>query len=334
MAISEQLATYLRAAPKAELHVHLEGAAPPALMRRIARRNGLEVPPGLIADDDRYAWRDFLHFLELYDEAVGLLRSTEDYRDLVYEYLVSCAGEGAIYVELTASPDHAAHAGLSDAEHVEALARGIDDARDATGIEARVIMTCVRNYGVERAEAVARRTVATPHPYVVGFGIAGDEAGFPPEPFAGAFAIAHDGGLGCTAHAGEWAGPASIRGALSLPGVTRIGHGVRAIEDPALVHELAERGTVLEVCPTSNVVLGVFEDYEHHPLRALYDAGVRVTLGSDDPPYWGATIGGEYDVAATRLGFSDGELREITQTAIDAAFAPHGVRAELRDRLA
>jgi adenosine deaminase len=320
--------------PKAELHVHLEGAAPPALMRRIARRNGLEVPRELIGDDDRYAWKDFLHFLELYDTAVGLIRTAEDYRDVVYEYLVSCAAQGAIYVELTASPDHAAHAGLSDAEHVFALGRGIDDARLDTGIEARVIMTCVRQYGVERAEEVARRTVATPHPYVTGFGIAGDEAGYPPEPFARAFAIAHEAGLGCTAHAGEWGGPESVRGALSLPGVTRIGHGVRAIEDAALVAELAERGTILEVCPTSNVVLGVFPDYEHHPLRALYDAGVRVTLGSDDPPYWGASIGGEYEVARRHFGFSDEELVGVTRTAIDGAFAPEDLRSALRDRLA
>jgi adenosine deaminase len=319
--------------PKAELHVHLEGAAPPALMRRIARRNGLDIPLELVGDDDRYAWKDFLHFLELYDKAVGLIRTVEDYREIVYEYLVSCADQGAIYVELTASPDHAAQAGLSDAEHVFALGRGIDDARLDTGIEARVIMTCVRQYGVERAEEVARRTIATPHPYVTGFGMAGDEAGFPPEPFARAFAIAHDGGLGCTAHAGEWGGPESVRGALALPGITRIGHGVRAIEDPALVAELAERGTVLEVSPTSNVVLGVFPDYEHHPLRALHDAGVRVTLGSDDPPYWGSSIGGEYEVARRRFGFTDAELLEVTRTAIDAAFAPEDLRSGLRDRL-
>ena len=320
--------------PKAELHVHLEGSATPALMRRIARRNGLEVPRELIGGDERYAWRDFLHFLELYDLAVGLLRTPEDYRDLVHEYLVGCAGEGAVYVELTASPDHAAHAGLSDAEHVAALAQGIDDARRDTGIEARVIMTCVRNFGVARAEEVARRTVAEPHPYVVGFGIAGDEAGFPPAPFAGAFAIAHEGGLGCTAHAGEWAGPESIRGALELPGVTRLGHGVRAIEDPALVEDLAERGTVLEVCPTSNVVLGVFEDLAHHPLRRLHDAGVRITLGSDDPPYWGASIGREYAIARSAFGFTDEELVGLTRTAIAAAFAEEPLKSALCGRIA
>ena len=261
-------------------------------MRRIARRNGLEVPRELIGGDDRYAWRDFLHFLELYDLAVGLLRTAGGLPRPRLRVPGPCAGEGAVYVELTASPDHAAHAGLSDAEHVAALAQGIDDARRDTGIEARVIMTCVRNYGVERAEEVARRTVAEPHPYVVGFGIAGDEAGFPPGAVRARVRDRPRGRPRVHGARGEWGGPESIRGALELPGVTRIGHGVRAVEDPALVEELAERGTVLEVCPTSNVVLGVFEDLAHHPLRRLHDAGVRITLGSDDPPYWGASIGG------------------------------------------
>jgi adenosine deaminase len=321
------------ALPKAELHVHLEGTATPALMRRIARRNGLEVPAGLIGDGDRYAWTGFLHFLELYDLSVGLLRTGQDYRDVVHDYLVRCAAEGAIYVELTASPDHAAQVGLTDAEHVHALARGIDDARADTGIEARVIMTCVRNYGVEQAEAVARRTVAVPHPYVVGFGIAGDEAGFPPGPFANAFAIAHDAGLGCTAHAGEWGGPESIRGALALPGVTRIGHGVRAIEDPGLVEELAGRGTVLEVCPTSNLVLGIYATPAEHPLRALHDAGVKVTLNSDDPAYWGTSVGAEYALAAQELGLTADELEAITRTAIEASFAEDALKTALLSRV-
>ena len=319
--------------PKAELHVHLEGAIPPALVRRIAERNGVAVPEGVL-EGDRYAWRDFLHFLELYDKVVSVLRTPQDYRDIAYEYLVSCAAEGAIYVELTASPDHAAHAGVADEDHVAALAQASDDARGDTGIEARVVMTCVRNLGVERCVEVARRVVAHAHPYVTGFGMAGDEAAFPPGPFAEAFRIAHDAGLGITVHAGEWAGPDSIRGALELPvPVTRLGHGVRAIEDPALVAELAERGTVLEVCPTSNVVLGVFRSYAEHPLPKLRDAGVRVTLGSDDPPWWGATIGGEYRVAQEEFGLEGRDLVEITRTALAAAFVQDDVRAGLLRRL-
>ena len=188
-----------------------------------------------------------------------VIRTADDYRDITFEYLRDCAAEGAIYVEVTISPDHADQAGLSYAGLLDGVARGIDDARAATGIESRAIVTAVRNFGTERAEWVARTAAAQPHPYVTGFGLAGDEAGFPPGPFARAFEIAHDAGLGLTCHAGEWAGPESVRGALALPvPVTRLGHGVRSIEDPALVAELAERGTVLEVCPTSNVVLNAY----------------------------------------------------------------------------
>jgi adenosine deaminase len=163
--------------------------------------------------------------------------------------------------------------------------------------------------------------------------MAGDEQNFPAHLFAEAYAIASEAGLGCTMHAGEWAGPESVRAALALP-ITRISHGVRAIEDPALVQDLAQREIVLECCPTSNVVLGVYPSYEEHPLPRLDAAGVRVTLGSDDPPYFGASIGGEYDIAHERLGFDEDRLKAITATAIDAAFCDEGLRADLRQRAA
>lgn len=314
--------------PKAELHVHVEGAATPDLLRRIAERNRVAIPPGTIGDDGSFQWTDFLDFLRVYDAATSVIRTGEDYRDIVYEYLVSCAAEGAIYVELTASADHAAQVGLSDEEHLAGLAQGIDDAREQTGIEARVVMSCVRHFGPEQAVEVARRTVEGPHPYVTGFGMGGDEAGWPAHLFADAYAIAAEGGLGLTVHAGEWAGPESVRSGLAL-GVTRIGHGVRAVEDPALVEELAERGIVLEVCPTSNVVLGIYPNLAAHPLPALHAAGVPVTLGSDDPPYWNASVGGEYALAAEAFGLDDHALREITRTALRAAFVEEDVRHRL-----
>ncbi len=317
---------------KAELHVHLEGTAPPELVRRIAARNRLPLPDQMLGDDGRFHYTDFLHFLRTYDMAASVIRTGQDYRDITYEYLCSCARGGAIYVELTASPDHAALVGLSDSEHLGGIAQGIDDARSDTGIEGRILISAVRNFGVEQALRNARHAAERPHPYVVGFSMAGDEAGFPAGDFAEAYAIVADAGLGCTIHAGEWAGADSVRGALSLP-VTRISHGVRAIEDSAVVFELESRGIVLECCPTSNVVLGVYPSYEDHPLPALRSAGVRVTLGSDDPPYFGASIEGEYEVCAERMGFSDDVLREITLTAIDAAFCDEDLRAALRARV-
>ena len=314
--------------PKVELHVHLEGTAPPDLIRRLAERNGLPVPEGTFAAPDRFAYTDFLDFLRTYDKAASVIRTGEDYRDITYEYLVSCAAQGAIYVELTASPDHAKLVGLSDEEHLDGIARGIDDARAEADIEGRILISCVRNFGVEPALRVARYAAERPHPYVVGFSMAGDEENYPPAAYTEAFEIAADAGLGCTVHAGEWAGPESVREGLNLP-VSRIGHGVRSIEDPALVEELAERGTVLEVCPTSNVVLGIYPTYEEHPLPKLRDAGVRVTLGSDDPPYFGASIGGEYELCAEHYGFDDEALRGITRTAIEAAFCEKPLKERL-----
>jgi adenosine deaminase len=314
--------------PKAELHVHLEGTATPDLVRRIAERNGLEVPEGVFAAPDRFAWRDFLDFLNTYNMVCSVIRSGDDYRDITYEYLAGCARDGAIYVELTASIDHSRIAGIGDAEHWEGIAAGIDDARLDHGIEARILSVAVRNYGVERAIEIAELTAARPHPYLVGFSLAGDEAGYPPEPFVEAYRVAENAGLGCTVHAGEWAGAASVRGALELP-VTRISHGVRAIEDPALVQELARRQITLEVCPTSNVVLGVFPSYEEHPFPVLRAAGIPLTLGSDDPPYFGASVGGEYAVAREHFGLDDAELVAITRTAVEASFAEPELRSKL-----
>jgi adenosine deaminase len=314
--------------PKAELHVHLEGTAPPDLIRRLAERNDMPVPDGVFDTPERFAYTDFLDFLRTYDLAASVIRTGDDYRDVTYEYLAACARDGALYVELTASPDHAALVGLSDDEHLDGIARGIDDARAEFGIEGRILISCVRNFGVEQALRVARYAAELPHPYVVGFSMAGDEENFPAGDYVEPFEIAAAAGLGCTVHAGEWAGADSVRAALELP-VTRIGHGVRAIEDAALVEQLAERGIVLECCPTSNVVLGAFPTYEEHPLPRLRAAGVKVTLGSDDPPYFGASIGGEYAVCSERFGYDDEQLRDITRTALEAAFCEETLKNRL-----
>ncbi len=312
--------------------MHLEGTAPPDLIRRLAERNGLPVPEGVFAASDRFAYTDFLDFLNTYDKAASVIRTAQDYRDVTFEYLSACAAENTLYVEVIASPDHAAAVGLSDAEHYAGIAQGIDDARAVHGIEARIVVAAVRNLGVEAAEAIARRHAGDRHPYVVGFNLVGDEAAWPASLFARAYEIAAGSGLGCTVHAGEHAGAESVRGALELP-VSRISHGVRAIEEPALVAELAERGIVLEVCPSSNVATGVFGSYADHPLGALREAGVRVTLGSDDPPYFGCSIGTEYAVARQHHGFEEEQLIDVTRLGVESGFAEDAVKEDLLARL-
>jgi adenosine deaminase len=311
--------------PKAELHCHLEGSVPPALARELAVRNGLDLPPGLFGLDGHYAWRDFLSFLDSYDRVCGVLRKPRDFGDIFYSYLQRTAAEGAVYVEMFCSPERPKALGIPYAEWIAALGDAIDRARRDFGIEGRIIAVCIRHLGPDRALAIARQVVAEPHPYVVGLGMGGDEAKFMPGDFAPAFRLAHDNGYGCTIHAGEVLGPQSVRAAIRDLPVTRIGHGVRSIEDPALLEELARREIALEVCPGSNVALGIYPDRQSHPLHRLIAAGVRVTLNADDPPFFHTTLGREYDEAA----LSEGQLRKITRTAIAASF----VDAATKERL-
>ncbi len=315
--------------PKAELHVHLEGTAPPHLVRKLADRNRVTLPADLFHDDGEFHWRDFGHFLEAYDAASSVIKTPEDYRDVTYEYLASCAAEGAIYVEVMSSPDHAAAAGMSYQDHLEGIGAGIRDVARDHNIEGRLIVTCVRHFGVERAMEVARQVVAAPHELLVGFGMGGDEAAWPPAQFADAFNYVASSGLPCTVHAGEWAGPALIREAIAELPVSRLGHGVRAIEDPTLVQELSDRGIALEVCPGSNIATGLYATLEEHPIRRLIEAGVTVSLNSDDPPYFATSIGREYDNAESVLGLSSAQLCQITRAAINASFADDQTKARL-----
>lgn len=316
----------------AELHCHIEGAADPALVTRQAERYGRDVS-GFIRDGT-FVWHDFMSFLAAYDAASALFRTEEDYALLAERYLTGLAGDGAIYSEIFISPDHAAKAGLSARAYTAALGAGIARARERTGIEGRMIVIGVRHLGVEAVEAAARFAANCGHELVSGFGMAGDERHGAHGDFTRAFDLAREAGLGITVHAGELAGWRSVKGALDHLRPTRIGHGVRAVENPDLVARLAEEGVVLEVCPGSNVALGVFEGFDSHPLLRLAAAGCRITLGSDDPPYFATSLKREYETAARHFGFDAAALAGLTRTALEAAFVDEATRARLLSRLA
>jgi adenosine deaminase len=315
--------------PKAELHCHLEGSIPPALARELAIRNGLNIPIGLIGEGGHYVWTDFLSFLDSYDLVCTTLRKPPDFGDVIYTYLASVARQGAVYVEMFCSPERPAALGIPYTAWLEALESGIDRAHRDFGIEGRIIIICIRHRGPERALAMVRTMVSEPHRYVVGFGMGGDEAKYQPVDFAPAFRLARDKGFGCTVHAGEVLGPESVWAAINDLPVSRIGHGVRAADDPRLMAELVRRGIVLEVCPGSNIALRLYPDRNAHPLHRLMDAGVRVTLNSDDPPFFHTTLGAEYDQA----GLGDAALRRITRTAIEASFADEATRKRLLEEI-
>jgi len=311
--------------PKAELHCHLEGSVPPVLARELAARNGLELPHGLFGANGHYAWTDFLSFLDSYDRVCGVLRKPRDFGDILYSYLQRSAAEGAVYVEMFCSPERPKSLGIPYATWLGALVDAVDRAKHDFDIEARLIAICIRHLGPDRALALAQQVVAEPHPYVVALGMGGDEGKFAPAEFAPAYRLAHENGLGCTIHAGEVRGPESVWAAIRDLPVTRIGHGVRSSEDPKLLEELVRRGIALEVCPGSNLALGLYPNRAAHPLHRLIEADVRVTLSSDDPPFFHTTLGTEYDNA----GLDAAALRKITRTAIEVSFAEEILKAKL-----
>lgn len=317
--------------PKAELHCHHEGSIAPAMALELGRRHGVDLADRMTGQGG-YKWVDFLHFLDNYDAISAVLRTPEDYRDITLDYYRRAAAKGLIYGEFFGSPAHAARFGLSYATYLDALADAAATLADE-GVVIRIIITCVRHYGPEHALEVARLVERHPHPLVVGFGMGGDEAKHHPRDFAKAFEIARGAGLKLTSHAGEVMGPQSVRDTLEWLKVDRIGHGVRSIEDKSVLNDVVDRQIPLEVCPSSNVMLGLAPSVEEHPIRKLYDAGAFITLSSDDPPFFYCDIGSEYDAVARGHGFSVDQMLGFTRNSLSAAFCDDATRKALQQRV-
>ena len=319
--------------PKVELHLHLEGAAPPAFIRGLAREKNMDIG-GIFDADGNYAFTDFWQFLKVYEAATETLKTPEDYQRLTLAVLEESAASGVVYCETFVSPDFCGGRDLvAWREYLHAMQEAADQAERDMGITLRGIITCIRHFGPDKARETARCAAETAGDWIVGFGIAGDEKVAAPKDFAYAFDAAREAGLRLTAHAGEWGGPASVRAALSALKVERIGHGVRAIEDLALVDELAERGIVLEVCPGSNLALGLYKDLRAHPISDLHRRGVKVTISTDDPPFFHTTMAHEYDRLNAAFDWDEGFFQDIARTSLDAAFCDADTRARILTRL-
>ncbi len=316
---------------KAELHCHIEGATPPELALAQAEKYGIDT--SAIIRDKAYVWEDFTSFVKCYDAIASLFRTQEDYALLAEAYLTELAEAGTIYSEIIVSPDHGNTIGLGAHAYLEGLAAGMEAASQKTGIESRMLITGIRHLGPESVIKTAEFAAKREHKLVTGFNLAGEERMHKVADFARAFDIVRDAGLGLTIHAGELSGAFSVRDALDHVRPSRISHGVRAIEDADLVRRLADAGVALEVCPGSNISLQVFPDFASHPLRALHEAGVRVTLNSDDPPFFHTSLAQEYDIASAVMGFSDEEINGMTRTAIEAAFVDEATRQRLLARI-
>jgi adenosine deaminase len=326
--------SYIQAMPKAELHVHLEGAIQPETLLALAQRNGVVLPANTVEGlRTWYTFTNFAHFIEIYLAVSACIRTLDDIELIAREFLAGQAAQNIRYSEVTYTAfTHYHFKGLSFRDQLDALNRARAWSERELGVTMGLVIDIPRTISPADGLLVADWAIEAMGDGVIALGLGGPEIGNPPEKFVAAFDRARAAGLPSVPHAGETVGPESVWGALRALGAMRIGHGVRCLEDTALVAELRERQIPLEVCPTSNVCLGVASSIAAHPLPRLIDAGLYVTLNSDDPPMFNTSLTGEYLATAEAYGWGAAELEQLTLNAVRVALLTNAERAALEAR--
>lgn len=314
------LIEYAQRMPKAELHVHLEGSILPQTLLKLAKRNGIHLPAtDELTLRDYYRFRDFAHFIEMYLKITGCLKTPDDYALIAYEFGAECDRQNIRYAEVTFTIyTNMQMTGLPWQRILAGLNQGRAKAQAEFGVHWQWIFDIVRD-NPETQQAVLEIALAAQGQGVIALGLGGSEARFPAQLFQATFQKACDCGLHRIPHSGEHDGPESIWNSIRYLHPERLGHGVRAIDDPDLVAYLSHYQLPLECCPTSNVSLGVYPDYAQHPLRRLWDAGCLVTVNSDDPPMFNTDLNHEYEILVRNFGFTASELERISLNAIQAS---------------
>jgi adenosine deaminase len=324
---------FIRGLPKVELHLHIEGTLEPEMMFRLAGRNGLTLPFTSVDEVRRaYEFTDLQSFLDIYYQGAAVLRTEQDFYDLMRAYLERAAADNVRHTEMFFDPQTHTERGIGFPVFMAGFARARADARERLGMSSHLIMCFLRHL----SEEAALETLEQARPFldqIIAVGLDSGERGNPPQKFTIAFARARDAGLRAVAHAGEEGPPEYIRDSLDLLGAERIDHGVACEQDDALVERLAAEHVALTVCPLSNMKLQVFPDLRHHNLRRLLRRGVRVTVNSDDPAYFGGYIGDNFLAAQQALGLDRDDLEALARNGIEAAFLDNGRREELRAEL-
>lgn len=319
--------------PKIELHTHLEGCAPPSFIKGLAAEKKIDLS-GIFTSDGGYAFRNFDHFLEVYEAACTTLQTPQDFHRLTTAVLEETAAHGVIYMETFVSPDFCGGGDVGAwREYMAAMQEAANDAEAKLGITLRGIVTGIRHFGPDACKPAAKCAVETYGDFIVGYGMAGGEMVGRPADYAYSFDMAREAGLPLTCHAGEWGGASMVAETLEHLKVSRIGHGIGAIEDPRLVEKLAEQQIVLEICPGSNVNLKAVAGWAAHPIVKLRDAGVPVTVSTDDPPFFHTTMTEEYDMLHKTFGWADDDFAAINQTALNAAFCDTQTREKIAKKL-
>ncbi len=306
---------FIRALPKAELHLHLEGTIEPVTLASLARSHGVPEP-----SPDLYRYTDFPGFLQSFKQVCSLLRAPQDYHLVTLRMIERLHRDGVRYAEVYISAGVMLWKNESFLQLFQGICLGAQQGRAKYGVEVRWILDAVRQFGADAAMRVAELAVAHKQEGVIGMGIGGDEKQAPPELFEGVYEYARNQGLRLTAHAGEAAGPESMWGALRVLRAERLGHGVTAEQDPELVKHLARSRVPVDMCPTSNFRTGAISRIEDHPLRRYFDAGMLVSLSTDDPAMFGCDLTSEYMLAHTQFGFTPKELARLAYNSFQASF--------------
>ena len=308
--------------PKAELHLHIEGSLEPELMFALAERNGIRIPYASVADvRAAYAFSNLQDFLDIYYAGASVLITSADFRDLALAYFDRAAADGVVHAEIMFDPQTHTDRGIAFATVIEGLLEAMAEARTRHGMTSALIMSFLRHLSEDAAFA----TLAMTEPWldrIAAVGLDSSEVGHPPAKFARVFAAARAKGLKLTAHAGEEGPPAYVTEALDLLGVDRIDHGNRAMEDPALVRRLADSGMTLTVCPLSNLKLCVVPDLSVHPLDRMLDAGLSVTVNSDDPAYFGGYLADNLRAVAAARGLTAAQVAQLARNSFTGSFLP------------
>ncbi|WP_431247145.1 adenosine deaminase [Leifsonia xyli] len=312
----------LLALPKAELHLHIEGTLEPELAFELAARNGVELPYASVEElAAQYDFDDLQSFLDLYYATMAVLLTRDDFAELTRRYLRRAHAQGVRHVELFFDPQAHTARGVAFDDVVDGIGDALDEAERDLGVSGALILCFLRDQPVASAEQALTSGLARTD-RIIGVGLDSAEVGYPPSLFEHVYARAREAGLHAVAHAGEEGPPAYVSEALDLLHAERIDHGIRSIEDPALVARLAEEGIPLTVCPLSNVRLRATPDLREHPLLTLDAAGVRVTVNSDDPAYFGGYAGQNFAAVRDALGLTEEQARRFARTSIEASFAP------------
>ena len=320
---------FIRKLPKAELHVHIEGTLEPQMMFDLAERNGYELPfPDVASVAAAYKFRNLQSFLDIYYQGAAVLQTPQDFRELITAYLVRAAADGVRHAEIFFDPQTHTERGVGFETFMDGFRSGIADARTRHGITADLILCFLRHLGGEAALATIREAESFLEG-VIAVGLDSSEVGYPPELYAGAYAHARQLGLHAVAHAGEEGPPEYVSGALDVLGAERIDHGVRSLEDPALVDRLRREQIPLTVCPLSNVALRVVDRVADHPIPQMMEADLMVSVNSDDPAYFGGYVGENYCALADDLGFGEQRLAMLAANSIESSFLGDDRKKEL-----